>query len=267
METPVLNRSLDVAPWLDPVAWRLPGTFPLDPADWLRVSDAFAGQMALRDGLIAGRPADVHAMLPEAEEAAAECLEFVLGHCGQTQGYEKTESTVLRPDGMLVPVDRARPLLTIGRLVQEDVCILQRIVGDEHVLTGAILCFPASWTLSEKIGRPMTRIHRPVREYGDTVAPRVQRMFDRMRPETPLWRANALLYDHPRLHSPKAEASGERHLSDEGRFLRSERQTLRKLPRTGAIVFAIHTVLVEIADLTAEQRATLERVTRGRETP
>ena len=265
MDTPVLNRSLDVAPWLDPVAWRLPGTRPLDPADWLRVSDAFQGQMALRDGMIENRRDEVHALLPQARLAAEECLDLVLEHCADQAEYEVGHGRVRRPDGVEVALSRADPLLTIGRLVQEDVCILQDTGGDEHVLTGAILCFPASWTLSEKIGRPLTRIHRPVDSYGDEVASRVQRMFDRMRPETPLWRANALIYDHPRLFSPKREASGDRHMSGDGRYLRSERQTLRKLPGSRAVVFTIHTVLVALDDLTPEARATLTRVTHGRD--
>ena len=260
---PLLNRSLDFAPWLDPVAWRLPGTRPLDPAEWLRISDAYAGQMALRDGMIESRRDEVHALLPEARAAAEECLDLVLAHCAAQAEYDVGEGRVLRPDGVAAPVSRSSPLLTIGRLVQEDVCILQNTGGGEHVLTGAILCFPASWTLAEKIGRPLTRIHRPVDAYDPEIASRVQRMFDRMRPETPLWRANALVYDHPRLFSPKSEASGDRHVSGTGRYLRSERQTLRKLPESGAVVFTIHTVVLDVDDLAPEARATLTRVTRG----
>jgi hypothetical protein len=50
--------------------------------------------------------------------------------------------------------------------------------GDEHVLTAAVLCFPASWHLADKIGRPLTTIHVPVKVYDETLARRVQRLFD-----------------------------------------------------------------------------------------
>ena len=49
-------------------------------ADWLIVDEAYAGQMALRDRLLAERRDAVLALLPGAEAAAAEVLETVLAH-------------------------------------------------------------------------------------------------------------------------------------------------------------------------------------------
>ncbi len=260
MTQAVLQTELPHAPWLEPALWRLPGTQPLDPSLWLMRDDAFAGQMAVRDELIATAQDRVHALLPEAREAAAECLDLVLEHCGQQEGYVVRGGHVARPDGVDVSIDRGHPLITIGRLVQEDMCILQPGGAAEHVLTGAIMCFPASWTLAEKIGKPLRRIHAPVATYGEDLAVRVQRMFDRLRPETPMWRANALLYDKPDLFQPRRENEETRHISDMGRYLRSERQTIRRLPETGAIVFAIHTYVVALERLSDEQRAALFRV-------
>ncbi len=56
---------------------------------------------------------------------------------------------VRRPDGVEVRLDSRFPLVTLGRLVQEDLCLMEK-QGEESVLTGAILCFPASWTLGQK---------------------------------------------------------------------------------------------------------------------
>jgi len=100
---------------------------------------------------------------------------------------------VTRPDGARIPIDRADPLGTLGHLVQEDLCLMERR-GAEHVLTGAVLCFPASWRLSEKVGRPMIGIHEPVREYDATLARRVQRLLDGVRTGRPLLRFNVLTY-------------------------------------------------------------------------
>ena len=128
------------------------------------------------------------------------------------------------------------------------------------MLEGAILCFPASWTLAEKMGKPLTAIHGPVAEYAPEIALRVQRLFDAIRPEQPLWRANALLYDDPDLFSPRREADDQRIVSGQGSYLRSERQTMRKLPSSGAVVFTVHTYVVRLGDLTPEQRGALSRV-------
>lgn len=247
---PILQASLPFAPWMDDRTWRLPGVLPVEGDEWLRIDDAYGAQMAERDRLIAERETLVHAMLPEAREAAAELMEQVLAELTHMPGFSVSPTEVRRPDGATVHLDAAAPLLSLGRLVQEDLCLLQHR-GAESVLTGAILCFPASWTLAEKLGQPLGRIHLPVEHYTDDVARRVQRMFDAIRPGQMLWRANALLYDDFTLHQPRVEGA-RRPKPVEMTYLRSERQTFRRLPRTGAVVFGIHTYVVRRSSLSKE---------------
>lgn len=245
----VLHHTLPEARWMDPRLARLPGMLPVAPGDWLRVDEAFAGQMALRDALIAGRRDAVIALTDAGRPAADELLDRVLAEVAGMPGYAVAPDAVRRPDGVTVALDRGDPLGTAGRLVQCDLCLLERPQGSaEHVLTGAVLCFPASWTLAEKIGRPLERIHAPVPEYDAGLAARVQRLFDAIRPGTPMWRMNALAYADPALHQPRRE--GERRDRTGPRpYLRSERQCLIRLPRTGAVVFSIHTYVLPIAAL------------------
>lgn len=254
---PVLHRALPFdPPWAAPGGTRLPGTRPLPPADWILVDEAFAGQMALRDRLIAERPEAVHALLPRARPAADELLALTLAELARRPGFAVGAGAVLRPDGVQVPVDAAAPMLTLGRLVQADLCLMQAD-GAEHVLTGAILCFPSSWTLAEKLGRPLTAIHGPVKAYDAGVAPRVQRLFDAIRPGAPLVRSNALLYAVPDLFFPLPEARPRYESRATARFLRSERQVLMRLPESGAVLFAIHTAVVPLERLSEADRAAL----------
>jgi Haem-dependent oxidative N-demethylase, alpha subunit-like len=258
MTDAILHDRLPQAPWLDPAAWRLPGVQPLGRDEWLIRDEVFDQQMRLCDRLIATRPDDVHSLMPEAAPAARECLALVLDTLASDPGYRIDASAVLRPDGQTVPIDSDNPLLTIGRLIQADVCLMQQR-GDEHALTGAILCFPASWTLSEKIGRPLSAIHIPIPEYDADITRRVQRLFDAIRPEQPMWRANAILHHDPALFHPQSEQSphATRQSGQAGTYLRSERQTLRRLPVTGAVVFTIHTYMIPVERLSDEQRAGL----------
>ncbi|NND41957.1 MAG: DUF3445 domain-containing protein [Silicimonas sp.] len=258
MDGVVLHDRLAAAPWMDPALWRLPGMKPLHLDDWLIRDEAFAGQMALRDDLIVNRQSLVHAIRPEAESGARECLDLVLAALASDPGYRIGNGTVRRPDGIEVDLDRDTPLLTLGRLLQADVCVMTSGPAG-HVLSGAILCFPASWTLAEKIGRPLTAIHTPVPEYDSDVAGRVQRLFDAIRPERPLWRANAILHHDPTLFHPRREADPPalRHGAPGGRFLRSERQTLRRLPQSDAVIFTIHTTVIPVDRLTGEQKSSL----------
>ncbi|EAQ25136.1 heme-dependent oxidative N-demethylase family protein [Roseovarius sp. 217] len=220
----------------------LPGISPLDMADWLLVDEAFSGQMAERARLLAAARAEVLAVTEGADPAASELLQFVLDWLGQNaQGYEISAQHVRRPDGVVVPIDRRDPMGTLGHLVQEDLCIMERR-GDEHVLTAAVLCFPASWHLADKIGRPLTAIHVPVKAYDEGLARRVQRLFDGVQAGRPLWRFNALRYADATLHQPRARVQPS--ASADYPYLRSERQCVLRLPATRACVFSIHTYIL-----------------------
>lgn len=250
----ICQQSLPFAPWMVPAARRLPGIQPLDMADWLVVDEVFAAQMALRDRLLSERRAQVFGASDVAP--AQELLDLVVAHLGP--GYRVEAGTVIRPDGVAVGLDSDHPLLVAARLVQEDLCLLEQPGGAaEHILTGAVLCFPASWTLAEKLGRPLTEIHDPVPDYSGDMAARVQRLFDAMHPNRPLWRANALLYDDPSLYQPRRHGDRRSRPAGQPPFLRSERQSLLRLPGTRAVVFSIHTWVVTWESLTPEQRAGL----------
>ncbi|MFN3954734.1 MAG: heme-dependent oxidative N-demethylase family protein [Pararhodobacter sp.] len=251
---PVLHDALPFHVWEDARLARLPGIQPLDPADWLRIDSAYAAQMAERERLIADHCPAVHALLPQAEEAAKE-LHAMISARLPGLGFHRARGGWRCPDGRLVADAPETPLLTLGRLVQEDLCILQDGPEGRHVLGGAILCFPASWTLEQKIGRDLVGIHRPVASYDEGLARRVQRLFDAIRPEQPLWRANVLDYADPALFQPRRE--GEARPEGEARrgYIRSERQCLLRLPQSRAVVFSIHTYLIARESLPPEADA------------
>lgn len=220
----------------------LPGIAPLDMARWLVVDEAFAAQMALRARLLTERRGDVLAVTEGARPATEELLQFVLDWLHEHgESYAISANEVRRPDGVMVPIDRADPMGTLGHLVQEDLCLMEKR-GDEHVLTAAVLCFPASWRLADKIGRPLVAIHTPVEEYDAALARRVQRLFDGVQPGRPLWRFNALKYADAELHHPRPRIRPGK--TADLPYLRSERQCVLRLPETRACVFSIHTWVI-----------------------
>ena len=253
----IVNQSLPVRPWQDRRLWRLPGMMPLPLPEWLLVDDAYAAQMAERARLLAACPDRVlHELRPH--RAADELLETVRAAL-PALGFVEDGAGILRPDGGRITPDPQRPLWTLGHLLQADFCILERPPGAaEHVMTAAVLAFPASWTLAEKIGRPLSGIHAPVEVYDATLARRVQRLFDALRPEQPLMRFNAMRYVDPALFQPRTEADPRAHPEGAGRYLRAERQVLRRLPATGAVVFSINTWVVALAQLGPAELAGLD---------
>lgn len=225
----------------------LPGIAPFDPAQWLDVDDAYADQMAERRRLLEAREAEVLQCAPVALPAARELLNTVCDHlAAHHAGFEVGAGEVTTPDERVVIRDPERPLHTLAHLVQEDFCILQKR-GDEHVLTAALLCFPASWRLDEKFLRPLTHIHQTVDEYDAGIEKRVQRLFDGVKVGRPLWRFNALRYADAALFQPRSVHDPRQQPSDGAeKFLRSERQCILRLPESGAVVFSIHTYVIEV---------------------
>ncbi|KIN64152.1 DUF3445 domain containing protein [Sulfitobacter noctilucicola] len=215
----------------------LPGVAPCGANDWLRVDDAYAAQMAYRADLLRDRRDAVLWCDPAAHAAALEVLEQTLAVLPEL-GFGVSADSVSCPDGRSVPIDADRPLLTLGHLIQQDICILEK-QGQEHVLTGAVLCFPANWRLADKAGKPLMAIHEPVDEYDANIGRRVQRLFDGVREGRPLWRFNRLQYSDADLHQPYRKVGGS------GDYIRSERQCILRMPRTNAVVFAIHTHVVK----------------------
>lgn len=246
----ILQDRLPHTPWLDPALSRLPGMRPVE-GPWIVVDEAYGAQMAERARLWRDCRGAVTAALPGSGDAQEELREVVLE--ALPEGFVRDGPAVTCPDGRRVTVD-GPPFEALNRLLQEDLLLLDRR-GGEHVLIAGLLCFPSHWTLSEKIGRPLSRIHAPVPDYDAALAGRVQRLFDRVPPGRPMWRANMLPHDAAVLHSPRPEAA-PRRAGTRLRYLRSERQTVLRLPRTGAVLFAVHTWILPLDRLTPEQRAT-----------
>jgi hypothetical protein len=256
----ILLQRPPYTPFMDPRLSRPPGLMPLDPAEWFVVLDDFAVQMAYRERLLAERRDVVLALLPEGRAAAAELLEAVLDAVAALPGYRFGDGAVVRPDGGSVAIDRGDPLATAGRLVADDLLLLlPDPEAGEYRLVGAVLCFPSRWLLADKMSRPLTVIHDPVPEYDQTLARRVNRVFEALRVERPLWRVNWLVHGTAELHLPMA-VDEDFVLPDDpscGLYLRTERQTLTRLPKTGAVVFGVKTSVTPVDGLTSAEASAM----------
>lgn len=230
----------------------LPGIAPLAEKDWLHVDESFAEQVALRSELISNKKHRVIAQTSGSEDACQELCQYVDTNLKAKGGlaWDRFQDVRL--------TDSCCPLELLGKSVQEDICILQKDPDNpegEHMMTAAILCFPASWLLSEKINRPLTHIHGAVDDYDPNIARRVQRLFDGIQVGRPLWRWNALWNDTADLFQPRS-VNDPRPPADPATapFLRCERQCLLRLPETGAVVFSIHTYMMRRQDALRQWR-------------
>jgi hypothetical protein len=222
------------------------GIRPLDPADWLDVDGQLGAYLAEKERLLADARAAVFAAEPGTEDAQADVLGLVADYLPSRfpEVYRAGDGGIdlLGLDRRISLGSGESALVTAARLVQEDLVLMRR--GAEHWrLAAAVLCFPSAWRLSDKIGRPMHEVHGPVPGFGAATrnAGMIERMFDNLRPEMPVIRWNWSLFGDDRLHHPEASHPDRPRFGDnaETAFLRVERQTLRRLPFSGDILFTI----------------------------
>lgn len=216
---------------------------------WIDADADLAADLREKRRLLAERPGEVLAALPESAEAQREALDLLAEHLPRRfpDLYRFAAGGLhVVPLGETVPLDAAlAPIDAAGRLVQEDLCLMQADAAGDYCLTAASLCFPSRWRLAEKVGKPLAAIHAPVPGYDAALAKPVDRFFALLKADKPVERSNWSVYDDPALFQPcghgrkaldptlTAENAGVRL------WLRAERQTLRRLPRTGAVLFTI----------------------------
>jgi hypothetical protein len=224
------------------------GLKALDAGDFIEVDKHLFEYLDEKDRLAKEARHQVIVAETGSEAAQNEVLELVAGHVCNAFPHIFTRT------GDLVSISGNRsvdlggpnfpPIHRAASLVQEDLVIMRK--GDAGwYLSAASVCFPSAWNLQEKFQRPMHEIHRPVPGFGQGTrnAGLIERMFDNIKPGMPVIRWNWALYGNDRLYHPKSDHGiGQRF--GEGAEpasinLRLERQTLQKLPVSGAILFTI----------------------------
>lgn len=125
-----------------------------------------------------------------------------------------------------------------GRSVVDDLCLLD---GETLVLVAGAVAHPNRWRLADKLGQPLLGVHGPVPGYPGRLADQVERVLRSLRPERAVERRSWALLDDPTLHQPVATSGVPTVFDPDRLWLRVERQALRRLPATGAVVFAIRT--------------------------
>jgi hypothetical protein len=228
------------------------GIRTIPASEWIEGDRHYPAHMAEKTRLLAERPAEVFAALPESRPAQAECLSKLLSHLEEHHPglVRQVEHRLETADGRVLDreSDSLAPLDLAGRLVQEDLCLMA-LAGGTYRLIAASLCFPARWRLADKLGRPIAEIHNPVPGFNDRLARPVDRFFAGITPEQTYLRLNWSVIDDPTLFQPTGhgrsvfDPSITPDVIDQRLHLRVERQTFVRLPESGVLVFGIKTVV------------------------
>jgi hypothetical protein len=243
------------------------GVAAIDARQWFELGDDYAAQMAEKQRLLATRRADVFQLLPQAEGAARELADAVADWTVATHPdrFACEGDGVRCADGRRVALAERPALEAAALLVQEDLCLLQPDAAGTPILTGACLCFPSRWRLADKLGRPMLAIHAPVPGLNPKIGATIDRFLGGLKAGNIYSRTNWSLTTDPALFQPVALPHDPIAAADAGErvFYRVERQTLRLLPASGAVLFGIRVhqhKLAAFAAIPERRRALAEAV-------
>ncbi|KAK9324981.1 hypothetical protein V1517DRAFT_315673 [Lipomyces orientalis] len=160
--------------------------------------------------------------------------------------------------------DNVDPMEIAAKLVQDDLAIMMPGEDGQYYLKSACILLAGFWRLADKFGMPLSEIHTSgdVPQFKEKLQVSMERFFVRMRVDKPVVRNNYFLQTDDDLGWSKAigpednddigwDAAEHAHDITKIHF-RSERQSLRRLPKSGGVVFTIRTYFVPITEIAKE---------------
>lgn len=149
-------------------------------------------------------------------------------------------------------------LVEMGRRLEPDILFLMPSgeSGEFHLAAGCV-CFPSSWCLAEKIGKPLTAIHGPVPGLNEQLGAPIGQFLRRLEPGIAWRRENwglsrsRELNQHPDRQIPRLDAS----VGLDEAWFRVERQALISLPQSGCVLFGIRVEVYPLEDVKADSFA------------
>lgn len=230
------------------------GLLQLEPERWIEPDGDLAEQVLLKRNLVAEHGELVLRAEPGTQEAQQEVLDLLTDYLPQYHpAHYRLAGT--EPD---IADEAIMPLYRAGLLVQDDLVIMRKGENGWRI-AAAFLAFPSSWRLSEKFGLSMDEVHAPVPGFqgGSRNAGLINRMFDNLSADRIVVRWNwSVNWSHALYHPDEKSAEEKRGVSADKAVIRVERQTLRKLPVSGDILFTIRIYLDPVSVILAQPNAT-----------
>ncbi|KAM7216785.1 Protein of unknown function (DUF3445) domain containing protein [Rhypophila decipiens] len=239
--------------------------------DWIELDNHYPRFHADKARRIAERGTKCYRTAPEAYPAAVELLEDLVEYLPARYPslFRKTEKGIENfwSGEKFNTVDRPLqedPMLTAARLVQDDLAIMiEKPDGQYYLLAGAVF-LPGFWRLEEKFGMSMSELHTSgdVPQFREKLEKGMMNFFRRVKPEEMVARNNYFFQVDDDLawswslgsedEAHPAWSKSEKNRAIEHHHFRSERQTLRRLPKSGGVVFTIRTYFHPVTEICQE---------------
>ncbi len=233
------------------------GLKPIEFSEWLQFESDLTSRVVQKKQLIEFEAGRVLNALPDSIAAQKEFLEILLSHLRKYHStmYEISQESVLHKanDSRYLYSDfQSCPLELASYLVADDFCLLEPDSND-YKLVAASVCAPTWWDLPDKMGKPLSSIHAPIKNLEEKIGRMIRFFMSNLKVEDCFQRSNWFLFARPDLcifpnsFDFNIDMSNVNLENIETKlFLRSERQTFRRLPKTKHIAFGIKVYIESI---------------------
>ena len=231
-------------PYLDGQGGVKIGLSPISESKWLEIDNKFEEEIRLKKKLLKTNRDDVLQITQGSEDKQNEILESIVSYLQKFHSdiFKVTKDSVyIESTNDLYKLNQFKnPIELASLLVQEDL-VMMSPKEDKFYLEAASLSAPSHWSLTEKFSKSLMDLHHGVPGYKEDIGQRVDEIFNRLPTERILERFNWSIYDDPKLFQPvHSKPFVEFKESKPSKlFLRVERQTIRKLPVYGTVLFTI----------------------------
>ena len=219
------------------------GLRPFDPSIWFEPDHCLADHLNIKRKLISEIPDEVFLAEKDTLASQVEVFDLIIAQLSEyhadTHIVGEGDVTIKNTEHRIeISQSDPTPLLTASSMLQEDLVLMRKSDAGWRLVAGSV-CFPSSWSLKQKIGKPLHAVHEPVPAFseGTRNASMIERIFDNLQVDLPAERFNWSVYGDDQLFHD--DRSADRFEAGANHFLRVERQTLTKLPVSGDILFTI----------------------------
>ncbi len=163
------------------------------------------------------------------------------------------EATRLMRQSSFATDDALAHCIAAGREIEPDWVLLSPDASRNHPVIAGCVCFPSSWSLPEKLGKPISAVHQPVPTVNENLGRSIDAFFEKLVPGKAWLRENwSLSADDALDHHTEITTPPLTERATPGTtWLRLEKQLLIRLPLTRAILFGINVTVHRLDTLAA----------------
>ena len=245
----------------------------MDPAQWLAIGPDHGSFLREKRSRLKVNPLPFYRTTPGSLPAQMELRDRIVADllAQHADVFSMADGRLVdRVEGTAHEFDTpgVEPLAAISQFLEEDFILLQQVDGQD-LITAASNAYSSSGRIVSSVGRSIPWAHKFVPTLNDQLGPRIDRVLGNIKVDAPVERFNWLLTpiasrlfpEDPHAANTAAVDSINLALANDPSragdilWIRVERQTLLRLPESGALAFSIYTYSDPLSSIAGDRES------------